>query len=132
MNCTPFGSATEQELAAFEQQTGLGLPASYREFLLDTNSAAALNQSFFVRDLDQEIKLQVLFGLYNTASRGLTLTCWLAEYKEELGPDTLLIGKDRGGIFCSIRWPVRSKVFTTGIFGVSSHSRLMGVGIPTL
>jgi hypothetical protein len=52
MNCTPFGSATEQELAAFEQQTGLGLPASYREFLRDTNGAAGLNQSFFVRDLD--------------------------------------------------------------------------------
>jgi hypothetical protein len=97
MNCTPFGSATEQELAAFEQQTELGLPASYREFLRDTNGAAGLNQSFFVRDLDQEIKLQVLFGLYNTDSRGLTLTCWLAEYKEEIGPDTLLIGKDRGG-----------------------------------
>jgi hypothetical protein len=99
MNCTPFGSATAQELAAFEQQTGLGLPASYREFLRDTRGAAVLNQSFFVRDLDQEIKLQVLFGLHNTASRGLTLTYWLGEYKEELGPDTLLIGKDRGGNF---------------------------------
>jgi hypothetical protein len=99
MNCTPFGSATEQELAAFEQQTGWGLPASYRKFLLDTNGAAALNQSFFVPDLNQEIKLQALFGLHNAASRGLTLTYWMAEYEEELSSDTLLIGKDRGGNF---------------------------------
>lgn len=99
MNSTPWGKNSEQAMQAFEQQIGFALPADYRLFLLESNGAELLNQSFFAQGLDQQIKLQVLFGLHNTASRGLMLAYWLAEYKEELGPDTLLIGKDRGGNF---------------------------------
>jgi hypothetical protein len=90
--------STEQ-LSSFETQVAIKLPADYQAFLLENNGVELLNQSFFVQDLDQEIKLQVLFGLHNATSRGLTLTYWMAEYQEELSADTLLIGKDRGGNF---------------------------------
>jgi len=99
MNFEPLGGADEQNVVAFEQQIGFTLPKDYRRFLVENNGVELLNQSFFVQDLDQEIKLQVLFGLHNAASRGLTLTYWMAEYQEELSADTLLIGKDRGGNF---------------------------------
>jgi hypothetical protein len=101
MKAKPLESstATESQLTAFEEQMGTRLPPDYRNFLLENNGVELLNQSFFVQDLDQEIKLQALFGLHNTSSRGLTLNHWLTEYEDELGPDTLLIGKDRGGNF---------------------------------
>lgn len=92
-------TVTEAQLTSLEEQLGTNLPADYRNFLLENNGVELLNQSFFVQDLNQEIKLQVLFGLHNVSSRGLTLSYWLGEYETELGPDTLLIGKDRGGNF---------------------------------
>lgn len=90
---------TEEHVTSLEKQLGAELPRDYRTFLLENNGMELLNQSFFVQDLEQEIKLQVFFGLHNTTSRGLTVGYWLAEYREELGPNTLLIGKDRGGNF---------------------------------
>jgi len=92
-------TVTEEQLTTLEKQLGTALPADYRNFLLENNGVELLNQSFFVQDLDQEIKLQALFGLHNITSRGLTVGHWLAEYEDELGSNTLLIGKDRGGNF---------------------------------
>lgn len=92
-------TVTEAQLITLEKKVGTSLPADYRNFLLENNGVEVLNQSFFVEGVDQEIKPQVLFGLHNTSSRGLTLSYWLTEYEDELGPDTLLIGKDRGGNF---------------------------------
>lgn len=98
MNIQSWGDS-EQGIYEFEQIIGFELPPDYRQFLLENNGVELLNQSFFVQDLDQEIKLQVLFRLHNATSRGLTLTYWMAGYEKELSSDTLLIGKDRGGNF---------------------------------
>ena len=99
MNYTPFGQATEQDMVAFEQQIGFALPDDYRRFLLETNGVDVLDQTFFVKDLDQEVMLHVLFGLNNPTSRGLTIPYWLKEYGDEIDPYTLIIGKDAGGRF---------------------------------
>ncbi len=74
MNITPWGENSEEAVLTFEQQIGFTLPENYRNFLLKNNGVEVLNQSFFVQDLDQEIKLQVLFGLHNVSSRVLTLS----------------------------------------------------------
>jgi len=92
-------TVTEEQLTSLEKQLGANLPADYRSFLLENNGAELLNQSFFVQDLDQEIKLQALFGLHNASSRGLTVGYWLTEHEDEVDSNTLLIGKDRGGNF---------------------------------
>lgn len=67
-------TVTEAQLTSLEKKVGTNLPADYRNFLLENNGVEVevLNQSFFVEDLDQEIKLQVLFGLHNISSRLLS------------------------------------------------------------
>jgi len=97
MNFEPLGGASEQNVAAFEQQIGFSLPTDYRHFLIENNGAEVFDQTFFVKDLDKEVLLQVLFGVTNPTSRGLTLGYWLKEYEDELEPGTLIIGKDPGG-----------------------------------
>jgi hypothetical protein len=99
MNFKALGGASEQSVAAFEQQIGFTLPADYRQFLVENNGAEFFDQTFFVQDLDKEVMLQVLFGVTNPTSRGLTLGYWLSEYEDELEPGTLIIGKDPGGSF---------------------------------
>jgi hypothetical protein len=99
MNYTPFGHATEQDIVALEQQIGARLPDDYRQFLLQTNGADFRDQTFFVKELRQEVMLHVLFGLTNPTSRGLTMGYWLNEYGDEIDPHTLIIGDDAGGRF---------------------------------
>ncbi|HLK96837.1 MAG TPA: SMI1/KNR4 family protein [Hymenobacter sp.] len=99
MNFEPLGEASEQNVAAFEQQIGFGLPPDYRRFLVENNGAEVFDQTFFVKDLDKEVMLDVLFGVTNPTSRGLTLGYWLKEYEDELESGTLIIGKDPGGSF---------------------------------
>lgn len=97
MNFEALGKASEQDILAFEQQVGFRLPDDYRHFLIQNNGAEIFDQTFFVKDLDEEVMLDVLFGLTNPTSRGLTLGYWLKEYRDELEPGTLIIGKDPGG-----------------------------------
>jgi hypothetical protein len=99
MNFEPLGGADEQNVAAFEQQIGFTLPKDYRRFLVENNGAEILDQTFFVKDFDKEVMLDVLFGVTSPASRGLTLGYWLNEYEDELESGTLIIGKDPGGSF---------------------------------
>lgn len=97
MNFEALGKASEQEILLFEQQVGFRLPDDYRDFLMQNNGAEIFDQTFFVKDLGKEVMLDVLFGLSNPTSRGLTLSYWLKEYRDELELGTLVIGKDPGG-----------------------------------
>ena len=97
MNFEALGSVNEQDIIAFEQQVSFRLPDDYRHFLMQNNGAEVFDQTFFVKDLTKEVLLDVLFGLTNPTSRGLTLGYWLKEYCDELEPGTLIIGKDPGG-----------------------------------
>lgn len=99
MNFEPLGGASEQNVTAFEQQIGFTLPNDYRSFLVENNGAEILDQTFFVKDLDKEVMLDVLFGVTNPTSSGLTMSYWLKEYADELEAGTLIIGKDPGGSF---------------------------------
>ena len=97
MNITPWGENNEEAVRAFEQQIGFPLPEDYRQFLIKHNGARVNKQTFFVKDLDQDVVLHVLYGLTNEQSRGLTLSYWLAEHDEEMGEKELVIGHDPGG-----------------------------------
>jgi hypothetical protein len=98
MNSIAWGTTTEPELAAFEQEIGFELPTDYRQFLLQTNGAKVNDQVFFVPDLTQDVLMDVFFGLTHQ-SRSLTLGYWLQEYEDEIEEQTLLIGADPGGHF---------------------------------
>lgn len=97
INFEPLGGASEEIVTVFEKQINFSLPADYRRFLVENNGAEVLDQTFFVKDLTKEVLLDVLFGIINPTSRGLTLGYWLKEYEDELEPGTLIIGKDPGG-----------------------------------
>jgi hypothetical protein len=99
MSFASLGRADERNVAAFEQQLGFALPRDYYRFLVENNGAEILDQTFFVKDLEKEVMLDVLFGVTNPTSRGLTLGYWLKEYDDELESGTLIIGKDPGGGF---------------------------------
>lgn len=99
LKLTTWGQNDEAVVLDFEQQIGVSLPSDYRNFLVQNNGGRVDSQSFFVKDLDQEILLDVLFGITNSKARSLTLSYWLNEYGDELQEKTLIIGRDPGGRF---------------------------------
>lgn len=99
MDITSWGSTNEETIAAFEQQIGFSLPDDYRQFLLENNGAKSNRQVFFVKDLGQDVMLDVFFGITHPTSRSLTLGYWLQEYGDEIDEQSLLIGSDPGGRF---------------------------------
>jgi hypothetical protein len=97
MKIESWGENSEQDIKELEQQIGFALPADYRQFLLDNNGGEVTNQTFFVRHLDQEVLMDVFYGITSRYSRSLTLIFWLKKYKGEIGESELVIGRDPGG-----------------------------------
>ena len=91
INITPWGENSEESVRAFEQQIGFALPADYRQFLTKNNGGAVNHQTFFVKDLGQEVLMDVMYGLTNADARSLTLGYWIKEYEEEVGENELVI-----------------------------------------
>lgn len=97
MNITPWGENTEETVRAFEQQIGFALPQDYHQFLIKHNGADVNGQTFFVKDLEQEILMDVFYGITNSEARSLTLGYWVKEYADEISENELVIGSDPGG-----------------------------------
>ncbi len=95
MNITAFGNASEEMINKFEQEIGFMLPEDYRKFLYEYNGGTAKKRysTFFVEALNQEIPLDVLFGL-NVDQ--LDLQKWNDEYREDMLENTIIIGDDPG------------------------------------
>lgn len=97
MNITPWGENSEEVVRAFEQHIGFALPEDYYQFLTKNNGASINRQSFFVKDLEQEILMDVFYGITNSEARSLTLGYWAQEYADEVSDNELVIGSDPGG-----------------------------------
>lgn len=97
MNFTSWGQNSEASVVAFEQKLGFPLPTDYRLFLKKNNGGSVKKQVFFVKDLDQDIMMDVFYGITNTESEALTLAFWINEHGDELQENTLIIGSDPGG-----------------------------------
>ena len=97
LNILPWGENNEESVHAFEQQIDFVLPEDYRQFLIKNNGGSVKNQTFFVKDLDQEVLMDVMYGLTNTDARSLTLGFWIKEYDGEMGQKELVVGSDPGG-----------------------------------
>lgn len=98
MDITTWGITSEETICAFERRVGFALPDDYRRFLLENNGAKANRQVFFVKELGQDVMLDVFFGVTHQL-RSLTLDYWLQEYGDEIDEQSLLIGSDPGGRF---------------------------------
>lgn len=92
-----FGQATSEMIKKFEKHIGFFLPDDYKQFLQECNGGTpkVKYSSFYVEDLGQEIPLDILYGL--EVKKGLDLYGWYNDYKSDLLPFTIIIGRDPGG-----------------------------------
>ncbi|GIP64989.1 hypothetical protein J32TS6_35440 [Virgibacillus pantothenticus] len=65
MNINPFKGATEELISNFEKMIGFSLPTDYKQFLLRYNGGTTKKRysTFFVKELNQIIQLDVLYGI---------------------------------------------------------------------
>ncbi|WP_028403030.1 SMI1/KNR4 family protein [Ectobacillus panaciterrae] len=96
MNVKPFGKATEESIRQLEQLLGFTLPEDYKRFLSEYNGGTSKVRysTFFVKELNQEIPLDVLYGV--DVKRSFDLSTCYEEFEENMLPKSLIIGDDPG------------------------------------
>src|SRR5690554_8002146 len=97
MNINSFGNATKEMIDNFEHHIGFLLPEDYKLFLREHNGGIISGRysTFFVKALNQEIPLNVLYGL-GVDPKEADLWEWNYEYKDDLLPNSIIIGDDPG------------------------------------
>jgi hypothetical protein len=85
------------QLTEFAQKNHLRLPEDYRDFLVRFDGGAPHPKASWVATLKDYVLVDYLFGI--TRSRPLNLQFWLDEYRDEMPPGFLIVGKDPGGAF---------------------------------
>src|SRR5690625_3092329 len=96
MNLDAFGKASEELIEELEELIGFLLPDEYKEFLREYNGGTSKVRysKFFVKELKQEITLDVLYGI--EVKRVFDLSVCFEEFEEDLLPNSLIIGDDPG------------------------------------
>src|SRR4051812_11883104 len=96
MNINSFSSATEKEINNLEEFLGFSLPKDYKRFLREYNGGTSKIRysKFFVKELNQEIPLDVLYGI--GVNKTFNLEKCHEEFEEDLLPESLIIGDDPG------------------------------------
>lgn len=74
----------------------ISLPDDYKQFLRDY--AKIRYSTFFVKDLNKAIPLDILYGL--GVDQSFDLFAWNEEYKDDLIPNSIIIGDDPGLFSC--------------------------------
>ncbi len=85
-----------ESIEDLEEHLGFQLPNDYKEFLNDYNGGTAKIRysRFFVEDLNQDISLDVLFGI--DVKKTFDLRACHEEFEEDMVPGSLIIGDDPG------------------------------------
>lgn len=96
MNLNAFGQATEASIGKLEELLGFLLPEDYKKFLGEYNGGTSKVRysKFFVEELNQEISLDVLYGIGVTRTFDL-IKCY-EEFEEDMLPCSLVIGDEFG------------------------------------
>ncbi|MPQ44940.1 SMI1/KNR4 family protein [Clostridium tarantellae] len=97
MNINSFGGASLEEIKIFEQSIGFSLPDDYKQFLIKYNGGTAKVRysNFNVKDLNEDIPLDVLYGL-NIEEKVLDLQYVNDEFIDDIFPNSIIIGDDPG------------------------------------
>jgi SMI1-KNR4 cell-wall len=98
MEINSFQISNHQIVDELEKKLNIELPKDYEDFLSKHNGAKILDGYFFVKGLNQEILMDVFFGV-GLDERSLNLEFWHNELKDEIPKNSLLIGRDPGGSF---------------------------------
>lgn len=87
---------TEADIHELEERWHVTLPQDYRAFLLETNGGIAKTSdqdSIYIEDLGDSIYMEVLYGI-KTKVEEADMNTWMEMFKEDIFPQTLLIGDD--------------------------------------
>lgn len=95
-NLNAFGKATEESIEEIEEFLGFPFPEDYKKFLSEYNGGTSKVRysKFFVKELNQEIPLDVLYGI--DVKRPFDLSVCCEEFEEDMLPNSLIIGDDPG------------------------------------
>lgn len=87
-----FGGKITADISEYENRIKMQIPDDYKEFLIRTNGGQFIDEvhTFWVNELQQEIGIDVLFGL--GLARSLCLNEWHEEYSDDLPENTIIIG----------------------------------------
>jgi hypothetical protein len=88
-------SVGKRRIQQFERESGITLPADYRDFLLKHNGGHPVKCRFTIPALREEALLEYLFAIDGPA--GANLEDQLSEWADEMPEGFLPIGRDRGG-----------------------------------
>lgn len=96
MNIKALGKASEKRIQDLEKYLGFQLPEDYKEFLREVNGGTSKVRysHFFVKELNQDIPLDVLYGI--GVKSAFDLKKWYEEFEEDLLPKSLIIGDNPG------------------------------------
>lgn len=97
MNLKSFGNATQESILEFERFIGFLLPEDYKNFLQTYNGGKpkVKYSTFFVKELNQEIPLHILYGI-GVKRKSYDLKDCYEYFEAELVPNSLVIGDDTG------------------------------------
>lgn len=98
MEINDYGKNNSTAVEELEKHLNITLPADYKEFLNSHNGAKIVAGYFHVRELNQEISMDIFYGI-DLEKRTLNLDFWHKEYGDEIPQNSLLIGSDPGGGF---------------------------------
>lgn len=98
MEMNTYGTGNLLAIESLEKQLNITLPDDYKKFLVSNNGAKIVDGYFYVKDLNQEILMDVLYGI-GLEKRVFNLEFWHQEYGDEIPQSSLLIGGDPGGGF---------------------------------
>src|SRR4051812_14003816 len=90
-----FPKVGKRRLQKFERDTGIKLPADYRDFLLKHNGGQPLHSRFEIPELREDALLDFFYAI--DGSQAVNLEDQLAEWKDEMPPGFLPIAHDPGG-----------------------------------
>lgn len=112
MKIIGYGKLNEEELIKFQNEINFELPDDYKNFLINFNGGVPEERysTFMVDSINQEIGLQVLYGL--NLEDGLDLREWYDEYQDDLLPNCIMIGHGLGfGFIILMNSPEKSGVY---------------------
>ena len=100
MNIKKFKSISDDKIRNFESKIGFKLPDDYTQFLREVNGGVPKKRYslFFVKELNREVPLDVLFGL-EVDDTSCDLIEIFDEFSDDLLENSLIIGDDPGGGF---------------------------------
>lgn len=94
LSIKPFGKIANEDIVEIEKMFDILLPDDYKNFLLNYNGGAVVNNGcndLHLDDINEIINIDVLYGIHTGASSS-DIEYWTNEYADDLLEKTVIIG----------------------------------------